>query len=214
MITDFFKQVRGTIKHWYLPLIAGIILIFMGIWTFKEPEKTYVALSFFFSLTFVISGLFETVFSFSNRKVIDNWGWNLVMGLITLVIGIIMFAKPEISMVTLPFYVGFVILFRSMNAIAISLDLKNYGVLDWGNIMALGILGLLFAIILLWNPGFAGLSIVIWTGMALIMAGVINILISMKLKKIHDVPKKISKGLRNKFEELEKEMMEEMKKSE
>jgi hypothetical protein len=101
-----------------------------------------------------------------------------------------------------------------MNAIAISLDLKNYGILDWGIIMALGILGLLFAIILLWNPGFAGLSIVIWTGMALIMAGIINILISMKLKKIHDVPKKISKGLRSKFEELEKEMIEEMKKSE
>lgn len=214
MISDFFKQVRGTIKHWYLPLIVGLILILMGLWTIKEPEKSYVALAILFSLTFVFSGFFETLFAISNRKIIDNWGWNLVMGLITLVIGIIMFIRPEISMATLPFYVGFVILFRSMNAIAISLDLKNYGVLDWGNIMALGIVGLVFAVILLWNPFFAGMSIVIWTGIALIMAGIINIMVSVKLKKIHDVPKKISKALRDKFEELEKEMIEEMSKTE
>ena len=210
MIGDFFKKVKSTIKHWYLPLIAGIILIAMGIWTFKEPEGSYITLAFLFSLSFVVSGLFETIFSIANRKVIDNWGWNLAMGLITLVVGVLMFMNPEISMLTLPFYVGFVILFRSMNAIGIALDLKNYGILDWGNILAIGIVGIFLAFILLWNPLFAGMSIVVWTGIALIIAGILNIMVSLKLKKIHDIPKKISQELKNKLEEVENQIKEEL----
>ena len=212
MIGDFFKKVKGTIKHWYLPLIAGLVLIAMGIWTFKEPANSYVALAFLFSLSFVVSGLFETFFSIANRKVIDNWGWNLAMGLITLVVGVLMFMNPEISMLTLPFYVGFVILFRSMNAIGIALDLKSYGILDWGNIMVIGIVGLFLAFILLWNPLFAGLSIVVWTGIALIIAGVLNIMVSLKLKKIHDIPNKISHELKRRLDEVENQILEELSK--
>lgn len=213
MILDFFKKVRSTIKHWYLPLIAGLVLIAMGIWTFKEPAESYLTLAFLFSLSFVVAGLFETIFSISNRKVIDNWGWNLAMGLITLVVGVLMFMNPEISILTLPFYVGFVILFRSMNAIGIAFDLKNYGILDWGNILAIGIVGIFLAFILLWNPLFAGMSIVVWTGIALIVAGILNIMVSVKLKKIHDIPKKISHELRKRYDELEDQIRDELSKN-
>lgn len=166
MSLHFFKTVKRTIKHWYLPLLAGIVLIAIGIWTFKEPVDSYVALALLFSLSFVVSGLFEAIFSIANRDVIDSWGWHLAMGIITLIVGVLMFMNPDITMLTLPFYVGFVILFRSMNAIGVALDLKSYGILDWGNIMAIGIVGIFLAFVLLWNPLFAGLSIVIWTGIA------------------------------------------------
>ena len=212
MSLHFFKAVNGSIKHWYLPLISGLILIVMGIWTFRAPVDSYVALTFLFSLSFVLAGLFEAIFSIANRDVIDNWGWNLAMGIITLIVGVLMFMNPEITMLTLPFYVGFVILFRSMNAISVSLDLKSYGILDWGNIMAIGIIGIIMAFILLWNPLFAGLTIVVWTGIALIIAGFLNILISMKLKKIHDIPSKISSDLIKKYEEVKKQIQQELAK--
>ena len=212
MSIHFFKTVNSTIKHWYLPLLAGIVLIVMGLWTFKAPVDSYVALTFLFSLSFVLSGLFESIFSIVNRAVIDSWGWNLAMGIITLIVGVLMFMNPEITMITLPFYVGFVILFRSMNAISVSLDLKSYGVLDWGYIMAIGIVGIFLAFILLWNPLFAGLSIVVWTGIALIIAGFLNIMISLKLKKIHDIPLKISSDIRKKFIEIGEKVRKEMSK--
>jgi len=211
MSLHFFKTVQRTIKHWYLPLLAGIVLIALGIWTFKEPVDSYVALAFLFSLGFVLSGLFESIFSIVNRDVIDSWGWHLAMGIITLIVGVLMFMNPEITMLTLPFYVGFVILFRSMNAIGVALDLKSYGILDWGNIMAVGIVGIFLAFVLLWNPLFAGLSIVIWTGIALVIAGILNIMISFKLKKIHDIPKTISKDLKREFNEGLKKKYNEFK---
>jgi len=210
MSLHFFKTVKRTIKLWYLPLLAGIVLIAMGLWTFKEPVDSYIVLAFLFSLGFVLSGLFESIFSIVNRDVIDSWGWHLVMGIFTLIVGVLMFMNPDITMLTLPFYVGFVILFRSMNAISVALDLKSYGILDWGNILAIGIVGVFLAFVLLWNPLFAGLSIVVWTGIALVIAGLLNIMISLKLKKIHDMPKTISHELKKRYNEVKAQIQEEL----
>jgi len=104
-------------------------------------------------------------------------------------------------------------LFRSVNAIGVSLDLKNYGVKGWGTTMFLGILGIIFAIIMLWNPGLAGLSIVIWTAMALIIVGILSIIVSLKLKKIHDIPDTISSDLRAKYNEIQDKIQEELSKN-
>lgn len=213
MALTFFKRVRGAIKYWYLPLLAGLFLIAIGIWTFMNPEDSYVALAFLFALSFAVTGLFESIFAIQNRELLDGWGWTLALGLLTLAVGVVMLMKPEISQVTLPFYVGFVILFRSFQAIGTALDLRSFRVLAWGNLMVLGVLGVILGFILLWNPLFAGLSVVVWTGLAFIVAGIYNIILSTKLKKIHDIPKKISKELMDRYNELEKEMEAEMEKA-
>ena len=62
-------------------------------------------------------------------------------------------------MTTLAYYVGFVVLFRSIAAIGMSLDLKKTGILEWGTLMAAGILGSVLGILLLAHPLFAGASL-------------------------------------------------------
>ena len=210
MSFHFLKTIKNTIKHWYLPLIAGLILIAAGIYTFAQPEDAYVALAFLFALSFVLSGFFETSFAFANRAILDGWGWNLAMGLLTLIVGVLMFINPEISMLTLPFYVGFVILFRSIAAVSFALELRNYRVMSWGNLMVIGVLGILLAFILLWNPVLAGMSVVIWTGLALIMVGIFNLMASFQLKKLHDLPKKISSELMKRRDEIEDQIIAEL----
>ena len=76
------------------------------------------------------------------------------------------------------------------------MELKKYGVLDWGNLLAIGILGLIFSFILLWNPLFAGFTIVFWTGLALITIGGYGIYFSLTLKKLH----KLGKGIKEEIE--------------
>ena len=118
--------------------------------------------------------------------------------------------NPEVSKITLPFYVGFVLLFRSVFAIGASIDLKNYYVMDWGYLMAIGILGVIFSFILLWNPLFAGMTLVFWTALLFIVSGAYSIYFSFKLKKLHDLPNKISSDLKNKYEEIENQIHEEL----
>lgn len=187
-----FKRVKNAIDYWYILLIIGLLFFGIGIWSFVTPLQTYLSLAFVFSISFLISGFCEIVFSISNRKKIDNWGWTLISGIIGFVVGILLISNPLISITLLPLYVGFVILFRSFTAIGIALDLKSYAVEDWKNLLALGILGAIFAFILLWNPVFAGLSLAYWIAFAFIAIGIFYIYFSFKLKKIHDIPEKIN----------------------
>lgn len=194
-MTNILKKVKNSVKHWYIPLIIGLIFIALGIWTFMSPAESFLSLTILFIWAFIVGGIFEIFFAVTNKEELDHWGWELASGILTLAIGIIMALNPAISLVTLPFYVGFVIMFRSIMAISSSIELKKYGVLDWGNLMAMGILGLILSFILLWNPMLAGLSIVVWTGMALIIIGGYAIYFATKLKKLHATAKDIKEAI-------------------
>lgn len=207
----FFKRVEERLKYWYLPLIAGLILIAIGIWTFSNKVETFLTLTFLFSLSFVFSGLIETGFALLNRQKVDGWGWSLAMGLLTFLIGVVMLIKPQISMVTLPFFIGFVVVFRSINAISMAMDLRNFGA-RYGGLLLMGILGMLLGLILLWDPRLAGLSVVIYTGIALIVAGLFNVMTAMILKKIHTYSGTIPEELMDRYTSIQKQIEEEMKK--
>ena len=170
----FFKQIKQSIKHWYLHLIIGLIFIFAGIWAFTYPVQSYVALTIVFSISFLISGIMEIIFATANRNVMENWGWTLALGIFTALIGVMLLANPVISAVTLPLYVGFMLMLHSFWAIGTAFDMKDYGVQGWGFSLFLGILGVLFAFLLIWRPAIGGMTLVIWTGLALIASGVFN----------------------------------------
>ncbi len=171
-----------------------------------------MTLSILFSLSFLFSGLSEIIFSISNRNEIDNWGWTLTFGIVTTLFGIFLLINPQISFATLPFYIGVVVLFRSITGIGFALDLKKYGVLEWGNLMIFAVLGLLLSFILIWNPVFAGLTVVVWTGLALISGGIYSIYLSLKLKKLNTKSKEISQELKEKYEKVKQEIQNELNK--
>lgn len=208
MRKSIFKTFNDTIKHWYIPAIVGSIFIVVGIYTFASPATSYVALSILFSLSFLFSGISEIVFSLTNRNEMDNWGWVLAFGILTTVIGGLLLSNPAVSMATLTFYVGFLILFRSISALSFSLDLRDYGISDWGALMALGVIGLIFSIIMIWNPAFAGMTIVIWTGLAFITTGIFSLYMAFKLKKLNELPQKMSEDLKLRHRQLQQEISE------
>jgi uncharacterized membrane protein HdeD (DUF308 family) len=184
MLNETIKSVIDTIKHWYLPLILGIIFIAVGIWSIMTPASTYLSLALLFSVTFFIAGLFEIIYSISFRKQLDGWGWSLASGILNFIIGILLIIYPQISIVTLPLFVGFVVLYHSMLAVVWSIELKKYKVSNWGWLLFSGILGVILSFFLIWNPLFAGLTVAVFTGVALITIGIFHIHFSIELKKL------------------------------
>lgn len=192
MYNNTFKSIKDAIKHWYLPLVLGIIFIIAGIFALLTPETTYLSLAILFSVTFFVTGILEIISSISFRKQLDGWGWSLAAGILDFIIGLILIINPQISIITLPLFVGFVVLYRSITAIVWSIELKKYKVSDWGWLLFTGIVGVIFSFILLWNPFFAGLTVAVFTGIALITIGVFHIHFSIELKKLNTLSKKLN----------------------
>lgn len=205
-MASIFKTFQYSVKHWYLPLVLGIINLLFGLYIFTTPIETYVTLSFLFSISFVVSGILDTIFSIQNHKTLDGWGWYLTGGLLSLAMGIYLIIHPAITIAILPFVVGITALFRSFQLLGFAFDLKEDRNLSWGNIAIISVLGIVFSFLLLANPIFSGISIVVLTAMSFISIGIASIILALNLKKIKDYPSKISEELKNKIENIEKEI--------
>lgn len=184
MKDSILKTINSAIKHWFIPLIVGILFLILSFYVWVQPIGSYIALAVIFSISFLLSGIAEIIFSLSNKSEMDNWAWTLAFGIINVLIGILLMANPALSMVTLALYVGFIIVFRSISGISASIELKNYGVGNWGWMMFWSILGLIFGFILLWNPLFAGLTLVAWTALGFLAMGIFSISFALKLKSL------------------------------
>lgn len=181
MIEDILTSAHQVVRRWYLPLVIGVILLILGVWTLFTPAKSYVALVIVFAIGFLINGILETYFAIVNK----TNGWSLALGILSLILGLMLLFNPALSAITLPLYVGFMLMFRSVSGIAIALHLRRHYVIDWGTLMVFSVLGILLSFLMIFNPAFGGLSIVLWTGFAFLASGALSIVFALRLRKLH-----------------------------
>ena len=190
------KSIRKAINHWYLVTVIGVIFVLLGIWVFRTPMASYLVLAAFFSISFLAAGFTEIAFALSNRKELDHWGWFFGSGILSALIGFLLISNPTLSMITLPLYVGFGVMFRSISGISFAFKLKEMGS-EYHSILYLSLAGMVLSFLLIWNPGFVGMTLVTITALIFILLGVIAILLSMKMKKLHDLPGKLKNRTAN-----------------
>lgn len=183
MNTQFLQE---RLKNWWLLLLSGILFVLFSFYIFSRPLASYLALSLFFAATFLLSGFFETVYAFSSRRDNAGWGWALFGGIVNIIFGGFLLSSPTLSMTVLPMYIGFVILFRSTLGIFHAFSLRRIGIPGWGWALFTAVIGVLFAIVMITDPAFGGLTIVIYTGIAVLMLGIVQITLSFRLRSIRN----------------------------
>jgi len=204
-MANIISKAVSTVKHWWLLLIVGILLIVGSIWVFFTPLEGYVALAWLFSILVLANGFSYVYLSIASRKVLEGWGWYLAGGIFEMIIGFVLISYPEISMAILPLVLGFWFMFRGAQIIAASLELKEYGVMDWGWLMLFGIALTIVSFFMILEPVFGFFNVIYISSLALLLFGVANIVISLKLKKIkaktidkvEEFKKNINKGLKD-----------------
>ncbi|WP_310993675.1 HdeD family acid-resistance protein [Aequorivita marina] len=209
MKNSFLNSIKNSIKHWYIPLLVGLLFVIVSIVVFTSPITSLMTLSLLFALSFLFGGLSEIVFAIANRSRMDNWGWSLAFGILTFIIGTSLVMHPGLSISVLAFYIGFLLLFRSISSISYAMDLKKYGSKNWGGLLVFGILGAIFSFLLIWNPVFAGMSVVVLVALSFLFAGLFSILLSFQLRKIHKSSKNISAKLRARYDDIMEEIRDE-----
>lgn len=189
MKTKFFYTEKP--KYWWLSLLVGILAIIMGIWSLITPDTTLVALTVFFIAVFFISGIIDIIYAVSNRKTTTNWGWPLAGGIIDIILGILLVSMPMPLVTTLLVYlIGFWIMFRSILTLGFSCELQQNGVKNWGWLLALSILGILFSVFYLLSPVFNGIFVVLLVSIAFMTYGIFRICYAFELKSIKDLIEK------------------------
>src|SRR4249919_2419512 len=178
------NSLSKTLKNWWLLLILGILFIALSIWIFRTPLTSYVSLAIIFSVLVFADGIAMLIYSISNWNQIEGRGWYLVSAIITFLIGVVLVAYPGLSLSTLPFVVGFWLLFRSVAIISSGIEFHGFGFAGWGWMVFLGALLLILSFMIILNPVFGAAYVVTYTALAILMMGVGQIWLALQLKKI------------------------------
>ncbi len=200
--------IRNSIKNWWLYLLGGALMIGGAFYMFAYPETGYVMLATIFSILIIAAGIFQIVFAISNSDSMKGWGWTLVLGILSLMAGIILISYPEVNEVTFAIFVGLVFLFQAVGTIGMSFDMRDYGTKGWGWLLVLGIIGMIISFALIRRLDVAAMTVVILTGINLLLLGVIFIVISFQFRKIKKMPENISEDLKNQVEEIQNKVKE------
>lgn len=187
-------KIDYAVKNWWLSLLLGLLYIGVALCLLFAPLSSYFAISILFSVSILMSGIFELAFAISNRKTVSSWGWYLAGGIIDLILGFFLISSPLLSMEVIPFIVAFWLMFRGFTFTGYSMDLKRYGTKEWGWYMAFGILAILCSLAIIWQPGLGVLSVVYMLSFAFLIIGFFRIMLAFELKGIHKKNKEIHKA--------------------
>ncbi len=198
------NKIKSTINNWWIYLLLGILFLMGSVYVFSVPEKSYLTLSIFFAAFMLIDGIGAISLSLSNRERMEGWGRQLAGGIISAIIGLVLFIHPNLSMNVLPLFVGFWVLMRGSLVIGSSFDLKSQGVKSWGWILVMGIINAMLGLMMIANPIFGASMVLIFTGISLLSLGISMITVSLWLRKVKNKVTQLKEHDNEKLIELRK----------
>lgn len=176
-------QYQYSVEQWWLNLTAGIAFIIIGAVIVFYPATSYSNFTTIFMVGFGVVGLLETYYALSNRKQLQHWGWTLMCGLIDLSLMFLLMTSYNIDVIGLAVYVGFILFFRSIVGVGFSTYLKQFKVRNWVIVLFLSVLGIVFAIMAIWETRVGVLNLTINTTLALLTVGFAQVGIAYELRR-------------------------------
>ena len=194
MQVSLFRYLEGSrqaVRYWWLLLAGGVILFLIGVVVFAFPVQSYVGMAVLFGWLMLLTGVVETIVAVRNTHYVTGRGWMLAWGVIEIVLGLILGFNVALSSATLPVVLGFWLLMRGFSAVGLGGDMRAVGIRGAGWTILCGILLLLCALGILFQPlVFGSTAVVVWVGLSLLLAGASAALLGLQLRTAHRVADK------------------------
>jgi len=170
-------------RYWWVPVIRGISGIVFGIIAFAYPAIALATLVLLFGAWVLIDGVFRIVGATAGRASDPDWGFHLIIGILGIVVGILTFRAPRITALALIIYVAAWALMIGAAEIALAVKLRREIKGEWFLIL-MGLASIIFAVLLLWNPGPGALALLWLIASYAIVFGVLAIFFGFRLRSL------------------------------
>lgn len=115
------------VRHWggfFLGLLMGVLLILAGVITLNHEGGVAVLLTGIIAFFFMVGGLTRIITAFSMR--FTNWGWVVLSGVVTFMLGLMIWRQWPISGMWVPgMLLGVDLIFSGWNYVALASWLKR-----------------------------------------------------------------------------------------
>src|SRR5438105_5763597 len=174
-------------RHWWVPVLRGIAAIIFGVIAFTHPVMAAATLVLFFGAWVLIDGIFRVIGSVGHRASDPDWGWQLVIGILGIIIGFLTFHAPAITALVLVIYIAAWALMIGATEIAVAFKLRREIKGEWFLIL-MGLFAIVFAIMLLWNPVLGAATLIWIMAWYAIVFGILGIILGFRLRSLPTLP--------------------------
>jgi uncharacterized membrane protein HdeD (DUF308 family) len=176
-------MIEALTRYWWIPVVRGLFGIIFGIIAFAQPGVALTALVLLFGAWALVDGVFSVVGAIAGRNTNRDWGFDLVGGLLGIAVGLLTFRAPGITALGLLVYIAAWALMRGAIDIALAIKLRRELKGEWLLILA-GLASILFAVLLLWNPGPGALALLWLIASYAIVFGVLAIVFGLRVRSL------------------------------
>ena len=170
-------------RNWWVLVIRGICGIVFGVVAFAYPGLALSTLVILFGAWVLIDGVFRIVGATAGRASDPDWGFHLIIGLLGVVVGFLTFRAPGITALILVIYIGAWALMIGAVEIALAIKLRRELKGEW-LLVLMGLVSIIFAVLLLWNPGPGALALLWLIASYAIVLGVLAIFFGFRLRSL------------------------------
>ncbi len=171
-------------RAWWFLLAVGVLTLLLGIACIVWTSKTVTVLAVLFGLYLLVSGVFQVAQSFgpAGHRVLLA-----ISGILSIILAVWMFKAihNDNEAELLALFIGLAWLFRGIAELVVGLQSKGLDGRGW--LITSGILMILGAIVIFVWPSLAIGTIVVITGIMLLVLGVVEIVGAFQVKKLVDV---------------------------
>ena len=103
---DLYERALEPVKHWWMYLIIGILALVLGIFMLASPVITYEMLTLLLGVALIIFGIIQLVVAMLSKNFFVSRAAAIIGSILDIVLGVLLFANPGISAITLPLILG------------------------------------------------------------------------------------------------------------
>ncbi|MCZ0717405.1 HdeD family acid-resistance protein [Aerococcus kribbianus] len=160
-------------------LIIGILYLLAGIVVFNNPLLATLWLSVLIGIGWIISG----VLNITMRDTMKEWtgrgsGWLVFFGIVDIILGLLLLFNQWVGLVAIPMLFALWFVVEAVGLIMSSFAWRSWSKGRFWLQMLVGILGLIMAVVLVFNPLGALLTLEVLVGAFFILAAITHIIIA------------------------------------
>ncbi len=172
-------------RNWWLILLRGLLAIIFGLLTFAWPGLTLVTLVLFYGAYALVDGVFSLAAAVTKGPPEPRW-WLAFIGILGIGAGVVTLLYPQITGIVLLYLIaGWAIAsgaFQIVGAIRLRKEISDEWLLGLS-----GLVSIIFGLVILAFPAAGALGVAFAIGAFAIVFGVLQVALSLRLKKMAEV---------------------------
>lgn len=169
-------MIKNYIKNYEkYSILISILLIILSVLLILKPMKSLEVFIIIFAIIMLINGAMNFISYFTTEKESRLFSFDLIIGIITILSGILMLIYRVELISTFSIILGIWIIINNLFKMQLSVNLSSIPSSGWIGLMILSILMIVLGVLLVINPFGSIVTITSLTGTLLLISEVINL---------------------------------------